>query len=99
MNKPIKISKCADRSICTVEARVASITFSARSESPYVKATLRDDSGSLLITWLGRKVIGGVAVGETIQVTGMVSLGTGYPQMINPRYQLLKENPQEIFLD
>lgn len=87
------VAKCVDRTTSTVRGRVASLTYSPHSKSPAVKAALRDETGTLLVTWLGRKTLGGVNVGDILEVTGMVSSGSGHPQMINPRYQVILNVP------
>lgn len=85
----ILIAQCTNRQKCTVTGRVASITLPASSAQPSVTAVLRDSSGTLIITWLGRKDIGGLHVDAHLEVTGIVSQGSGHPQMINPRYSVI----------
>ncbi|MCS4484432.1 hypothetical protein NXS08_02880 [Gleimia sp. 6138-11-ORH1] len=88
------VAKCIDRATQTVRGKVVSITYPASETSPAVKVALRDKTGTLLISWLGRKTLGGVNVGDILEVTGIVSTGSGHPQMLNPRYQVLEDYSQ-----
>lgn len=83
------VAKCVDRATVTVRGRVASLTYPPVQKTAAVKASLRDETGTLLVTWLGRRTLGGVNVGDLLEVTGLVSCGSGHPKMINPRYQVL----------
>lgn len=83
------IKQCTDRQRQTIRGRVVSLTLPPASTSPAVKATLRDETGTMIVTWLGRREVGGLNVGAELEITGVVSLKTGYPQMINPRYHVI----------
>jgi amino acid transporter len=72
-----------------VAGRVSSVTVQPWGSVPTLECELRDDSGRVMIAFLGRRQVGGVIPGARLVVTGMVSERRGHLVMINPDYDFL----------
>jgi hypothetical protein len=53
-------------------------------ETPALHATVTDDTGSLVVAFLGRTRIAGVEIGRSITVAGALLLRRGRPLIMNP---------------
>lgn len=86
------IRDCKARTEVTVVGEITNVRIVPRPDgSPWLEATLKDGTGSLVVMWTGRTHIAGVVAGRRLTVTGR-----GAPKgrdgrllVINPRYQLL----------
>jgi len=86
------IRDCKPRQEVTVVGEITHVRIVPRPDgSPWLEATVRDGTGSLVVMWTGRTHIAGVAAGRRLTITGR-----GAPKgrndrllIINPRYQLL----------
>jgi amino acid transporter len=77
------------RSRVRVAGRVSSVTVQPWGSVPTLECELRDDSGRVMIAFLGRRQVGGVVPGARLLITGMVSERRGHLVMINPDYDFL----------
>ncbi|GAB3622988.1 hypothetical protein GCM10027418_10700 [Mariniluteicoccus endophyticus] len=84
------VRSCTDRSVVTVRGELRSVTPSLEAEAPRLVAELDDGSGSVTIIWMGRRTIGGIAVGSILEVEGRVSCNGTVRKIYNPRYRLLR---------
>lgn len=76
----------------TVVGEIASVRIVPRPDgSPWLEATVKDGTGSLVVMWTGRTRIAGVAAGRRLLVTGRGSPSGrgGRLLMTNPHYELL----------
>jgi len=85
--QPIQL--CKDRDKVTLSGTVAKVTQAPKQDEPNLSVELRDGSGSVRLTWIGRRAIPGVECGRTLRVHGRVSCQDGMRTMYNPRYELL----------
>ncbi|HET7488298.1 MAG TPA: OB-fold nucleic acid binding domain-containing protein [Acidimicrobiales bacterium] len=86
------IAECQPRRECTVVGEISTVRIVPRPDgSPWLEATVKDGTGSLVVMWTGRTSIAGVAAGRRLTVTGRgAPKGKGGRLLvINPRYQLL----------
>jgi RecG-like helicase len=72
-----------------VAGRVSSVTVQPWGSVPTLECELRDDSGRVMIAFLGRRQVGGVIPGARLLITGMASERRGRLVMINPDYDFL----------
>jgi hypothetical protein len=56
---------------------------------PTLECTLVDESGGLLVVFLGRRAVAGIVPGRRMSVSGMVGAHHGHLAILNPDYELL----------
>ena len=56
----------------------------------FLEAELDDTTGTIVLRWLGRDAIGGIAVGASLAVEGTVLTEHGRHVVLNPIYSLLE---------
>ena len=86
------IRDCKPRQEVTVVGEITHVRIVPRPDgSPWLEATLRDGTGSLVVMWTGRTHIAGVAAGRRLTITGRGAPKgkNGRLVIINPRYQLI----------
>lgn len=86
------IADCLPRDEVTVVGEITTVRIVPRPDgSPWLEATVKDGTGSLVVMWTGRTQIAGVTAGRRLIVTGRgAPKGKGGRLLItNPRYQLL----------
>ncbi len=88
--EPTAVRDLSARQLACVEATVVALTYPAPQASPQVVAHLRDATGTLLVTWMGRTQVPGVNVGDDIRVQAVVAMRQGRATMLNPRYRLVR---------
>ena len=86
------IAEVEPRQEATVVGEITSVRIVPRIEgSPWLEATVRDGTGSLVAMWTGRKKIAGIHAGQRVVISGRGSAtGPGGRLLIyNPKYELL----------
>ena len=68
----IRIADAVPREDITVVGEISSLRIVPRAGSPSLEATIYDGSGSVVVTWTGRRRIAGVAAGRRLVVSGRV---------------------------
>jgi amino acid transporter len=76
-----------------VAGRVASVTVQPWGSVPTLECELRDETGKLIVAFLGRRQVPGVVPGARLLVTGLASDRRGRLVIINPDYDFLSHNP------
>ncbi|MGH9093726.1 MAG: OB-fold nucleic acid binding domain-containing protein, partial [Acidimicrobiales bacterium] len=56
---------------------------------PTLECVLTDDTGRLIVAFLGRRQIAGLVPGARLVVDGTIGMRKGRLTMINPTYELL----------
>jgi len=87
------IGQVRPRQHVRVAGRVVSVTVQPWGSVPTLECDLRDDTGRLIVAFLGRRQIAGVTPGARILVTGVVSDRRGRLVIINPDYDFLSKAP------
>lgn len=83
------IAECAERDRVRVVGTVESLTVAPRAGSPALEAELYDGTDRLVVVWLGRRKVAGVAPGRLLAVSGRIARQHGRTTMFNPEYELL----------
>ena len=82
------ISDVAFRQRVRVAGKVYALRVQPWSGTPALELTLIDDTGALLVVFLGRRQLAGVKVGSRLVVEGVVGEHKGRMAMLNPVYEL-----------
>ncbi len=72
-----------------VAGRVRSVRIQPWSGVSTLECTLVDDTGGLLVVFLGRRSIAGIRPGTRMAAEGMIGEQRGQLAILNPDYQLL----------
>ncbi len=72
-----------------VAGRVRSVRVQPRAGISSLECTLVDESGQLLLVFLGRRVVPGIEPGARLVAEGMVGERNRRPAMLDPSYQIL----------
>ena len=83
------IDKVRWRERAHVEGRVRSVRVQPWGGVPSLECTLYDESGGLIVVFLGRRGVAGVRPGRRMAVDGMIGAHNGVLAVINPDYELL----------
>jgi amino acid transporter len=83
------ISALQPRQRAKVAGRVKSVTVQPWGNVPTLQIQLTDDEGRLIVAFLGRRQIAGLAPGSRIVVDGTVTERRGQLVMINPEYEFV----------
>jgi len=79
--------------IGTARGTVESCRWVGRGRKGRFQATLRDDSGTLSLTWFNASYLRDkFHPGDTLRVQGKVKPYNGYPQMANPQWERLSSD-------
>lgn len=82
------IAQAPDRARVHLSGTLSTVTLQPRGGNPALQATLDDGTGSLMLVWLGRRTIRGIAAGRSVSVIGRIGIQGGVRVMYNPRYEL-----------
>lgn len=82
--------------LITTQGEIASIRFIPRGRKPRFEATIEDNTGHIHLVWFhGLHLRGTLRPGMIITVTGKTAINYGFLQMINPKWTLQSENPDD----
>ncbi len=76
-----------------VRGRVRSMRVQPWAGAAALECTIYDDTGGLVVIFLGRKRVGGVSLGRIMEVEGMVGAHRGFLAILNPSFTLLGAEP------
>ena len=85
----VTIAEAPDRERVRLRGTLRTVTLRPRGGVPALEAELTDGSGVLMVVWLGRRRIAGIAPGRAIQIEGRIGEAEGSRIMYNPRYELI----------
>ena len=85
----IPIAEVRWRERARVKGRVRSLRVQPWAGTPTVECVVLDDSGGLVVVFLGRRWIAGIHPGTVLTVEGMIGEHNGRPAMINPDFELV----------
>ena len=85
----IPIAEVSYRQRARVAGRVRAMRVQPWSGVATLECTLVDRTGGLLVVFLGRKHVAGIAPGARIVVEGMVGDHNGRLAILNPRYRII----------
>ena len=84
-------SKLPDRTRVTVAGTLRNVTVRPRAGVPALEAEMYDGSGTVVLTFLGRRRIPGIEPGRNVIAHGLVTENCGHRMIYNPRYELRPE--------
>jgi hypothetical protein len=85
----VSIGDAPDREMVTLRGTLRTVTLRPRGGVPALEAELFDGTGMLTVVWLGRRHIGGINPGRSLQVQGRIGVHDGARTLYNPRYELI----------
>jgi hypothetical protein len=85
----VPIAEVVWRQRARVAGRVRSLRIQPWGGVPTLECTLVDESGGLLVVFLGRRAVAGIVPGRRMSVSGMVGAHHGHLAILNPDYELL----------
>lgn len=83
------IGDAAARVPVRIAGRVKAVRVQPLAGVPTLRATLADDTGQLVLVFLGRRHVAGVEPGRRMLCEGVIVEQNGRPHMLNPVYRLL----------
>jgi hypothetical protein len=84
------IAQLQARQGCRAAGVVQNIRIDPREGRNYIEATINDGTGQMVVRWLGRSSLSGVALGVGLIVQGMPSVDRdGQLLLLNPEYELV----------
>jgi hypothetical protein len=83
-----RIADSPDREHICIAGTLRSVALRPRAGVPVLEAELWDGTGSVTVSWLGRRVIPGIEPGRRIVVRGRITTVTGGRTVYNPIYEL-----------
>lgn len=72
-----------------IEGRIRSIRVQPWHGTRTLECVVVDDTGGILLVFLGQKKVAGVELGRHLIASGMVGEHRGYLAILNPEYRLL----------
>ena len=72
-----------------VRGVIKSVILRPEGSTPVFQADVFDGSGTILVSWLGRRAVRGVTPARHIDVRGRVTESDGRRTICNPEYQLI----------
>ena len=82
------IADCPDREPVILAGTLRTVRLRPRAGVPVLEADLWDGTGSVTVSWLGRRQIPGIAPGRRIMVRGRITTTGGQRAVYNPIYEL-----------
>ena len=72
-----------------VRGRVRSLRIQPWADVATLEAVVVDDTGGLVLVFLGRRRVAGMELGSTVVASGMVGQTRGYLAILNPTLELV----------
>jgi amino acid transporter len=85
----IPIVEVRPRRPARVAGRIRSVRVQPFAGVPSLECTLDDQSGRILITFMGRRRVPGIEPGARLLAEGVVGTHRGQPAILNPIYEIL----------
>lgn len=88
-NQCTPIGELRWRSAARIRGRVRSLRVQPWADVATLEAVVVDESGGLVLIFLGRRRVAGLELGSTVIASGMVGQSRGYLAMLNPTIELV----------
>ena len=76
------------RDVCTINGRVRSLRVQPWADVASLEAVVVDETGGLVLVFLGRRSVAGVDLGRRLVAAGRVGQHRGYLAILNPWFEL-----------
>jgi hypothetical protein len=83
------IGELAWRTRATIEGKIRSMGVQPWADVASLECVLVDDTGGVLLVFLGRRNVAGIELGRRLRGEGMVGEQRGYLAILCPDYELL----------
>ncbi|PID51094.1 MAG: DNA-binding protein [Propionibacteriales bacterium] len=83
------VEECQLRDTVHLQGTVSVVTVYPPGSDRWFQAEMTDGSGSVLLVFMGRRVVPGISVGARIRVTGRLTLTQNRKAIYNPHYELV----------
>jgi len=77
------------RAPARIRGRVRSLRVQPWADVATLEAVVVDDTGGLVLVFLGRRRVAGLELGRTVIASGMVGQSRGYLAILNPTLELV----------
>ena len=77
------------RTHARIKGKIRSLRVQPWADVATLEAVVVDETGGLLLVFLGRRKVAGVELGREIVAEGMVGASRGYLAILNPEIELL----------
>jgi RecG-like helicase len=77
------------RDVCSITGRVRSLRVQPWADVASLEAVVVDDTGGIVLVFLGRRAVAGLDLGRRVVASGRVGEHRGYLAMLNPWFELL----------
>jgi RecG-like helicase len=84
----VPIAQAQYRTRTRVAGRVRSMRIQPWAGAPTLECTVMDDTGGLIVVFLGRRRVAGIHLGTELAAEGMVGDHRGRLALLNPDYWL-----------
>ena len=84
------IVDAAPRVPVSVRGKIRSVRVQPSAGVHTIELKIVDDTGELVVVFLGRRQIAGLEVGRSVEVYGVIGEYRGTPRMLNPTYRLVR---------
>jgi len=85
----IPIAEVHHRDRVTIAGRVTGLRVQPRAGVAALQCTIADQTGEIIVVFLGRRQVAGIEPGAFVTATGMVGERGGRLEILNPDYELL----------
>ena len=85
----VPIAEVRWRERARVAGRVRSLRVRPWGDAPTLECVLVDDTGGLVVVFLGRRKVAGIRPGTRLVVEGTVGSRDGHPAIVNPEYDFV----------
>ena len=86
----VRIADAECRCRCKIAGVIQNVRIDPREGSGSIEATVTDGSGRMVVKWLGRQKLSGIALGAGLVFEGTVGQGSDQKlHVLNPEYQLV----------
>jgi hypothetical protein len=85
----VPIGDLAWRRPARIRGRVRSLRVQPWADVATLEAVVVDETGGVVLVFLGRRRVAGLELGRTVIASGMVGQSRGYLAMLNPTLELV----------
>ena len=88
----VPIGEVRWRQRARVKGRIRSMRVQPWANVASLECVIVDDTGGLVVVFLGRRTVAGLELGRWLHVEGVVGAHRGYLAMLNPEIDLIVED-------
>jgi hypothetical protein len=89
MESVTPIAEAAGHVPVRIAGRIKSVRVQPMADVSTLRCTVVDDTGEVVVVFLGRRHVGGIETGRHVVVEGVIGEHLGRRRILNPVYRLL----------